>query len=940
MGDRSIRVQGAREHNLKGITVEIPRDQLVVITGLSGSGKSSLAFDTIYAEGQRRYVESLSTYARQFLDRMQKPDVEAIEGLPPTISIEQRSGHATPRSTVATSTEIYDFLRLLFARVGTAYCWQCDREISSQTSDQIIDQIQAWEEGRKMMLLAPVVRGQKGTHKDLIDKIRRQGFVRCRIDGEITEIRDKVSLSKNKKHDIEVVIDRLTVNPEQRTRLADSVETALAIGDGLMVVMASTDAGWEDHLFSEHYACIHCGLSIGDLAPRMFSFNSPYGACDTCGGLGTRMELDEQLIVPDATKSLADGAIEAWRRCGRRMTIRWGRALREFAIDFGVRLSTPFEELEKNDHRILMYGTKAAAEKKYGAMFEGVLPSLQDRFDNTSSDFIKNRVMQYMSELPCPDCHGARLKPASLAVRIGDTNIHDVVQMTIEQAREWIGGLTLGEEGVRIAAQVVKEISSRLRFLCDVGLNYLTLDRKSATLSGGEAQRIRLASQVGSGLVGVCYVLDEPTIGLHQRDNERLLMTLQELRDLGNTVIVVEHDEDTIERADYVLDIGPGAGKHGGEIVVKGTIEEVLADPNSLTAAYLSGREEIPVPESRRSKRKDHAIGIRGARANNLKSIDVDFPLGVMTCVTGVSGSGKSTLVNEILHKSLARTLNGAKVRPGDHDSVEGLNRLEKVIVIDQSPIGRTPRSNPATYTGAFDEIRKLFTETKEAKVRGYKPGRFSFNVKGGRCEACEGQGTKVIEMHFLPDVYVVCEACKGRRYNRETLEIRYKGKTIADVLDLTVEDAAEFFEAHPKIVQILSTLEDVGLGYIHLGQSSTTLSGGEAQRVKLASELRKTASASTMYILDEPTTGLHFADIRKLLRVLNRLVDMGNSMVIIEHNLHVIKQADHIVDLGPEGGARGGTVLATGTPEEIAAQEHSYTGQFLRNVLPQAVAV
>ncbi len=932
----AISIRGAREHNLKGVDLDIPRDRLVVITGISGSGKSSLAFDTIYAEGQRRYVESLSAYARQFIEQMQKPDVDSIEGLPPTISIEQRSGRATPRSTVATMTEVYDYLRLLFARVGEPFCYRCSRPISQQTPDQVIDDILEMPEGRRLALLSPLVRGKKGQHKDVFARVRREGFVRVRVDGEIIDLKDVVTLDKGRKHEIEVVVDRLEVDRSQRRRLADSVETALKLGDGLLV------AAWEggEKLYSTQYACPFCGVSFGELQPRLFSFNSPYGACPTCDGLGARLELDEDLIVPDKSLSLRDGAIEPWRRLGKRMTIRYNRRLREFCEMFGVRNGTPFEKIDPELRRILLHGTTQEDEKRTGFWFEGVIPSLMHRFEVTESEFVKHRIMGYMNELPCPSCGGRRLRPEALSVRVGDRNIHDICSMTIGAARDFFQNLSLGKEREAVARLVLKEIRSRLQFLSDVGLSYLTLDRKSSTLSGGEAQRIRLASQVGSGLVGVCYVLDEPTIGLHERDNERLLGTLRRLRDLGNTVIVVEHDEETIRAADHLVDVGPGAGSHGGEIVAQGTIRDLVAKPRSVTGRFLSGEERIGLPAARRSG-IGAAIEILGARENNLKGIDVRIPLGCFVCVTGVSGSGKSTLVVEVLRKALARLLHGAKEKPGAHDRIVGASQIDRVIEIDQSPIGRTPRSNPATYTGAFDEIRRHFAMTKEAKARGYAPGRFSFNVKGGRCEACEGQGTKVIEMHFLPDVYVTCEECRGRRYNRETLEIKFKGKDISEVLDMPVEEALAFFSNFPKLRRILETLDDVGLGYMHVGQASTTLSGGEAQRVKLAAELGKVSTGRALYILDEPTTGLHFADIKKLLAVLDRLVSLGNTVVVIEHNMHVIKTADWIIDLGPEGGERGGDVVAVGPPEKVAENPRSFTGQCLRRYLaPRTVNV
>ncbi len=930
-----ISVRGAREHNLKEVGVDLPRDRLVVVTGLSGSGKSSLAFDTIYAEGQRRYVESLSAYARQFLEQMQKPDVESIEGLPPTISIEQRHGHATPRSTVATVTEIYDYLRLLFARVGRPQCYKCGRPITQMTPEQLIQDLFDRPEGAKFSILAPLVRGKKGQHKDVFERVRREGYVRVRVDGESMELKDVLTLDKNKKHEIEVVVDRIVLDRTTgRRRLADSVETAVKLGEGLLI--AADEKG--DRLYSTLYACAFCGVSFGELQPRLFSFNSPYGACATCDGLGTRLELDEDLIVPDRAASIKDGAVEPWRRLGRRMTIRYNRRLREFCEMFGVKPGTPFEKIEPEKRRILLRGTGSADEKKGGFWFEGVIPSLMHRFEVTESEFIKHRIMGYMTELPCPECQGKRLKPEALSVRVGGKNIHEAASMTIEAARTFFLELPLKKEEALIARLILKEIRNRLQFLSDVGLEYLTLDRKSSTLSGGEAQRIRLASQVGSGLVGVCYVLDEPTIGLHERDNKRLLETLLKLRDLGNTVIVVEHDEEMIRAADHVVDVGPGAGLHGGEIVAQGSVEQVCAEPRSITGRYLTGAEEIPVPPARR-KAEGPWVEVRGARENNLKKVDVRFPLGCFVAVTGVSGSGKSTLVEDILQRALARSLMGAKDKPGAHDKVLGTSHLDKVIEIDQSPIGRTPRSNPATYTGAFDEIRRHFAMSKEAKARGYEPGRFSFNVKGGRCEACEGQGTKIIEMHFLPDVYVTCEECKGRRYNPETLEVKFKGKDISEILAMPIEEALRFFANFPKLQRILQTLDDVGLGYMHAGQASTTLSGGEAQRVKLAAELGKASTGRTLYVLDEPTTGLHFADIKKLLGVLNRLVDLGNTVIVIEHNMHVIKTADWIVDLGPEGGGAGGEVVVAGPPERVAEVDRSHTGKYLRRYLRQAVA-
>ena len=934
--NKFIKIRGAREHNLKALDVDIPRDKLVVVTGLSGSGKSSLAFDTIYAEGQRRYVESLSAYARQFLEQMQKPDVEYIEGLPPTISIEQRSGVASPRSTVATTTEIYDYLRLLYARVGTPYCYKCGQPIMQQTPQQIVDEVLKLPEETRLMVLAPLVRGRKGEHKDVLDRVKREGFVRVRVNGEVQEVRAVEPLDKNRKHTIEAVVDRLVVKDGVRPRLADSIETALTLAEGLVIISVQEGGQFRDTLFSELYACPDCNVSFEELAPRMFSFNSPYGACTTCDGLGTRLEFDPELILPDPSLSLSEGAIDAWRRGGKRMAIFYNRVIRNFCDDFNISCDTPFYKLDREVQNILLQGTNRKTERNYGTSFEGVIPNLERRFNRTESEYVKERLHSYMSELPCPACNGARLRPESLAVRVGGLSIGAVVRLSITQGLEFFDRLELSQEKTVIAHQVLKEIRERLRFLLDVGLSYLTLDRTSASLAGGEAQRIRLATQVGSGLVGVCYVLDEPSIGLHQRDNRQLLDTLLRLRDLGNTVIVVEHDEETIRSADWILDLGPGAGAHGGRIVAQGPIDEILKCPQSITAAYLTGVEQIEVPAQRRPVRKGHAITVRGAREHNLKNIDIVFPLGVFVCVTGVSGSGKSTLVSDILYRALVRRLYNSRIKPGDHDRVTGTEKIDKVIEIDQSPIGRTPRSNPATYTSVLDHIRQLFARIREAKIRGYKAGRFSFNVKGGRCEACQGQGTKRIEMHFLPDVYVTCEECKGRRFNRETLEIKYKGKNIADVLDMTVEEALGFFTNFPKIKALLQTLYDVGLGYVQLGQSSTTLSGGEAQRVKLAGELGKVATGQTFYILDEPTTGLHFEDIKKLLRVLNRLVDMGNTVVVIEHNLDVIKSADYIIDLGPEGGDGGGQIVVTGTPEEVINHPTSDTGKFLKPHLPR----
>jgi excinuclease ABC subunit A len=939
-----IRITGAAEHNLKAINVEIPRDKMVVITGISGSGKSSLAFDTIYAEGQRKYVESLSAYARQFLEQMQKPQVEHIEGLPPTIAIEQRSASSNPRSTVATTTEIYDYCRLLFARAGTPHCWICGREITSQHTTQIVNSLMARPEGTRLQICAPLIRGQKGEHHDIFTRIQREGFVRVRIDGVVYDIKNLPKLDKNKKHEIAAVVDRLIIKDGVRVRLADSIETALKMGDGVVIVMlqrpedTKTNNGngyWQDVVFSEKYACPdHPEASLAELSPRLFSFNAPYGACPACDGLGTILEFDPDLIVPDKSISLENGAIEAWRKGGKRMNIYYNRLIKRFCRTFGISKSEPFSALPAPIRKILLYGTTPEDESTYGMSFEGVIPNLKRRWETTTSEFVKARLHGYLSEQPCQSCGGARLRPEAVAVTVSGKSICDVSRMSIEEAEAFFGFLQLDEEHTLIAAQPLKEIRARLKFMMDVGLGYLTLDRASRTLSGGEAQRIRLATQVGSGLVGCCYVLDEPTIGLHRRDNTRLLNLLRKLCDIGNTVIIVEHDDDVIRAADHIIDIGPAAGKHGGEVVATGSLEDICRQPRSLTGQYMSGAKRIEMPERRRKVVMSNCIEVRGAQENNLKNINVKFPLGVLTCVTGVSGSGKSTLVTEILLKGLMRRLYGSREKPGKHRNILGLSRIDKVIEIDQSPIGRTPRSNPATYTGVFDQIRALFAMTREAKIRGYKPGRFSFNVKGGRCEYCQGQGTKKIEMHFLPDVFVVCQECKGSRYNPETLQITYKGKNIADVLDMRIDEAKTFFANFPKIVRLIKALCDVGLGYMTLGQSSTTLSGGEAQRVKLASELGKPATGHTLYVLDEPTTGLHFADIHNLLNVLRRLTDMGNTVIVIEHNLDVIKMADYIIDLGPEGGLHGGQVIATGTPEKIIKSQTSYTAQFLKEKL------
>ena len=953
--EKAIRITGAAEHNLKNISLSIPRDKLVVITGISGSGKSSLAFDTIYAEGRRKYVESLSTYARQFLEQMQKPAVADISGLPPTIAIEQRSASSNPRSTVATTTEIYDYFRLLFARVGQPHCWVCGKEITSQHSTQIVDSILARPEGTKVQICAPLVRGKKGEHRDILAGIQREGFVRVRVDGAIYDVKNVPLLDKNRKHDIAAVVDRLIIKEGVRIRLADSVETALKLADGIILVLlqepppgaenqnlsssaakdSRLEAGWQEVIYSEKFACPeHPQASLEEMSPRLFSFNSPYGACKSCDGLGRVLEFDPDLIVPDKSISLEHGAIEAWRKGGKRMNIFYNRLVNRFCRNMGTGKSIPFEKIPQDCRRILMYGTSPADEQECGMYFEGVIPNLARRWENTTSEYVKTRLTGYLSEQPCRSCNGARLRPEAVAVTVGGKNIHQLAVLSVEKAQEFFNKLRLEQEKAIIAEQVLKEIKARLKFMVDVGLEYLTLDRRSGTLAGGEAQRIRLATQVGSGLVGVCYVLDEPTIGLHKRDNNRLLGILKRLARLGNTVVVVEHDEDIIKSADHIIDIGPAAGAHGGEVVVQGSLKQITACAESLTGQYLSGTRSIRLPVKRRPYNLRKCIEVRGAAENNLQSIDVKFPLGVFICVTGVSGSGKSTLVSQILLRALRRRLYSSREKPGKHDNILGTSQIDKVIEIDQSPIGKTPRSNPATYTGVFDEIRRLFSMTREAKIRGYKPGRFSFNVKGGRCEACRGQGTMKIEMHFLPDVYVTCQACRGKRYNPETLQVTYKGKNIADVLDMQIEDALDFFANFPHILRLLKTLNDVGLGYVQLGQSSTTLSGGEAQRVKLSAELGKAATGHTFYVLDEPTTGLHFADIDNLLSVLSRLCDMGNTVVVIEHNLDVVKMADYIIDLGPEGGAAGGRVVAKGAPEEIIKNKKSYTARFLAGKL------
>ena len=935
-----IKIRGANENNLKNLNVDIPRDQLVVLTGLSGSGKSSLAFDTIYAEGQRRYMESLSSYARQFLGQMEKPDVESIEGLSPAISIDQKSTNRNPRSTVGTVTEIYDYFRLLYARIRIPHCPKCGREIKKQTVDQMVDSIMSLPERTRIQILAPVVRGRKGTHAKLFEQARKSGYVRVQVDGNVYELSEEIKLDKNIKHNIEIIVDRLIVKEGIEKRLTDSIETVLNLAEGRLVV-DTMDGNTIN--FSQSFSCPDCGISIDEIEPRSFSFNNPFGACPACFGLGYKMEFDVDLMIPDRSLSISQGAITVlgWQSCTEKGSFT--RAILDaLAEEYGFDLDTPFEEYPQKIQDILIYGTGGKevkvyykgqrGEGVYDVAFEGLIKNVERRYRETGSDTMKQEYETFMRITPCPSCKGQRLKPEALAVTVGDKNIHQVTSMSVEKLQEFIQDLQLSPTQQMIGEQVLKEIRARVGFLVNVGLNYLTLSRATGTLSGGEAQRIRLATQIGSGLVGVAYILDEPSIGLHQRDNDKLLNTLKHLRDLGNTLIVVEHDEDTMREADCVVDIGPGAGEHGGELVAVGTAEEIMKNPNSITGKYLSGELKIPVPAER--KKPSAWLTIRKAAENNLKNIDVKIPLGVMTCVTGVSGSGKSSLVNEILYKSLAKKLNHARTIPGKHKCIEGVEQLDKVIDIDQSPIGRTPRSNPATYTGVFDQIRDLFAATADAKARGYKKGRFSFNVKGGRCEACSGDGILKIEMHFLPDVYVPCEVCHGKRYNRETLEVKYKGKSIYDVLNMTVEEALAFFDHVPSIKRKIQTLYDVGLSYIRLGQPSTELSGGEAQRIKLATELSKRSTGKTIYILDEPTTGLHFADVHKLIEILQRLAEGGNTVVVIEHNLDVIKTADYIIDIGPEGGDKGGTVIAQGTPEEVAANPVSYTGQYVSKYL------
>ena len=935
----NIVVKGAKAHNLKNINVTIPRDKLVVITGLSGSGKSSLAFDILYAEGQRRYVESLSSYARQFLGLMEKPDVESIEGLSPAIAIDQKTTSKNPRSTVGTVTEIYDYIRLLYARIGEPHCPNCGKKIEKQTIDQIVETVMNLEKGTKIQVLAPVIRGKKGEYKTLLENFSKEGFVRARVDGEIFELTDDIDLDRKKKHSIDLVVDRLIIKEDIRSRLAESIEISLKYANNLVVISTPHN----EILFSQNYACPDCNISIEELSPRMFSFNNPFGACPECTGIGYLMRMNEDLIIPDKNKTLYDG-VKAFGSSSMKKGDTMAKMYFEsIAKHYGVDIKVPIKKLPKDFLNKILYGTgnekidfkytSVAGERKFTAPFEGVIPTLERRYRETKSQGMRDFYEYYMTESPCEACHGARLKKESLAVTVGGKNIQELTNMSITKIQDFINNLKLDKTKTLIANQILKELNKRLQFLVDVGLEYLTLSRPAGTLSGGEAQRIRLATQIGAGLTGVLYILDEPSIGLHQRDNDKLIATLKKLRDLGNTVIVVEHDEDTMYAADYIIDIGPEAGVHGGNVICTGTVENIKQNPNSITGAYLSGRKQIKVPEKRR-KPNGKSIEIKGARENNLKNIDVKIPLGVFTCVTGVSGSGKSTLINEILYKGLAKELYKSSEFPGKHDKILGIDNIDKVINIDQSPIGRTPRSNPATYTGVFDLIRDIFAGTNEAKLRGYEKGRFSFNVSGGRCETCQGDGVLKIEMHFLPDIYVPCEVCHGKRYNRETLEVKYKGKNISDVLDMTVEESLDFFSNIPKIKQKIQTLYDVGLGYIKLGQPSTTLSGGEAQRVKLATELSKRATGKTLYILDEPTTGLHTADVHRLIDILQRLVDTGNSIVVIEHNLDLIKTADYIIDLGPESGEKGGEVIAIGTPEQIIKNEKSYTGKFLKKLL------
>ncbi|MCF6158187.1 MAG: excinuclease ABC subunit UvrA [wastewater metagenome] len=925
LNNNVITVRGAREHNLKGINIDIPRDKLIVITGVSGSGKSSLAFDTIYAEGQRRYIESLSSYARQFLDQIQKPDVELIEGLPPTIAIEQRTCPPSPRSTVATVTEIYDYLRLLYARVGTPYCYRCKCIISRQSIDQMVQRIMEFSQGTKIMLLAPLIKGKKGEHREVFQSMIQKGFVRARVDNTIIDLKTIPKLARYKTHEIDVIVDRLVIKEDIRSRLYDSIEICLNLGEGVMLVSQEHEKTWTDHILSERYACPQCGMGYEELTPRMFSFNSPYGTCPSCDGLGNTLDFDPELIIPNKRLSIKDGAIDAWQNWGALTQNHYDNQIKEFSRIFPDSLNVPFLKLPKETIDALLFGMKD---------FEGVIPNLKRIYEKTTSDRILKRLSGYMNYMTCTACKGARLRPESLSVRINNKSIHEIMDLTAEEVLHFLKTLKLDSQQSIVAKQIIKEIQSRLCFMIDVGLYYLTLGRSSDTLSGGEAQRTQLAKQVGSGLVGICCVLDEPTIGLHPRDNERLVKTLHTLRGNGNTVILVEHDEHVIRNSDYIIDLGPGAGERGGSVVAQGTMNEIMNNSDSLTGKYLKQDLKIELPVKRRNIELKNSIEIRGARAHNLKSINVRIPLKTFCCVTGVSGSGKSTLVNDILHRSLVKLLYNSHELPGEHDKILGVKYIDKVIEIDQSPIGRTPRSNPATYTKAFDLIRSLFAQTQEAKIRGYTAGRYSFNIIGGRCEVCKGQGIKKVEMHFLPDMYIICEECGGKRYNKATLEVTYKDKNISEVLDMRIEEACQFFKNIPKIERILRTLKNVGLGYIKLGQSSTSLSGGESQRIKLAGELSRQATGKTLYILDEPTTGLHFADIQHLLRILHQLVDLGNTVLVIEHNLEVIKTSDYIIDLGPEGGSEGGSIVATGTPEQITKVEASYTGRFLRKVL------
>jgi len=930
--DNFISIKGARQHNLKNININIPRDQLVVITGVSGSGKSSLAFDTIYAEGQRRYIESLSSYARQFLDQMQKPDVDIIEGIPPTIAIEQRTSHTGPRSTVATTTDIYDYLRLLFAKIGTPYCHNCGTLITRQTIEQIMHRVSRIPKGTRIMILSPIIKGKKGEHKEIFQKIRRKGFIRARVDGNIIDASAEVKLSRYKLHDIDIVVDRLVVKEDIQKRLSDSIHTSLELGEGVVIITREKKGKWVDMVFSERYSCPDCGTGYEELAPRMFSFNSPYGSCRGCEGLGMTLEFDPELIIPDEELSLSEDAVHAWSKWSSITQEHYNSLLNKFSERFDIDTNVPFKKISKKTRNILLHGESLTANTD--ERFEGIIPALWQVYDKTNSSDVIKRLEKYMDYTTCEECKGARLRPEALSVKINGKTITEITSMTVENVFEFFKSLKFKGEKELIAKGILKEIITRSSFMLDIGLYYLTLDRRSDTLSGGEVQRIQLATQVGTGLIGACYVLDEPTIGLHQRDNKKLIDTLKKLKDSGNTVIVVEHDEETIRNADYVIDLGPGAGEHGGEVVSSGSVQEITSNKESLTSQYLNHKLKVAIPRIRKKADMKNAILIKGARENNLKSIDVRIPLKVFCCITGVSGSGKSTLIDQILHRALMKAIYRSRLKPGIHGRITGIEKIDKVIEIDQSPIGRTPRSNPATYTDLFSHIRNVFAQTKESKIRGYKSGRYSFNVKEGRCELCEGQGTKKIAMNFLPDTFVLCEQCRGKRYNPETLEIRYKGKTISDTLDMSVDEAYDFFKNIPRIERILRTLRNVGLGYITLGQSSTTISGGEAQRVKLSTELAKQSTGKTLYILDEPTTGLHFADIQKLLKILHRLTDMGNTVIVIEHNLDVIKTADYIIDMGPEGGERGGEVIASGPPEKIAGTKGSYTGRYLKSII------